>query len=100
MFHSNSTPLVDAFRSNLFSPAEPDLFAWIHRLLLDENEEYFHLADLPSYLDAQEQVGRVFQDTATWTRMAILNVARMGKFSSDRTVSEYARDIWRIEPVL
>ena len=92
--------VVDAFRSNLFSPAEPDLFAWIHRLLLDDNEEYFHLADLPSYLNAQEQAGRVFQDTAAWTRMAILNVARMGKFSSDRTVCEYARDIWRIEPVL
>ena len=92
--------VVDAFRSNLFCPAEPELFAWIYRLLLNENDEYFHLADLPAYLDAQEQVGNVFQDAATWTRMAILNIARMGKFSSDRAVCEYARDIWRIEPVL
>jgi len=92
--------VVDAFRSNLFCPAEPELFAWIYRLLLNENDEYFHLADLPAYLDAQEQVGNVFQDAATWTRMAILNMARMGKFSSDRAVCEYARDIWRIEPVL
>ncbi|HLH41702.1 MAG TPA: glycogen/starch/alpha-glucan phosphorylase [Bryobacteraceae bacterium] len=92
--------VADAFRSNLFSPAEPDLFAWIYRLLLDENDDYLHLADLPAYLDAQEKAARVFQDTPAWTRMAILNVARTGHFSSDRTVCEYARDIWRIGPVL
>jgi starch phosphorylase len=91
--------VVDAFRSNLFCPSEPELFVWIYRLLLNENDEYFHLADLPAYLNAQERVGHVFQDAATWTRMAILNMARMGKFSSDRAVCEYARDIWRIEPV-
>jgi glycogen phosphorylase len=91
---------VDAFRSNLFCPAEPGLFAWVYRLLLEENDEHFHLADLPAYLDAQERVEAVFQDTAKWTRMAILNVARMGKFSSDRAICEYARDIWRIEPVV
>ncbi len=92
--------VADAFRSNLFCPQEPDLFAWIYQAVLDENDAYFHLADLAAYVEAHERAGAVFQDRARWTRMAILNVARMGKFSSDRTVQEYARDIWApFEPV-
>ncbi len=91
--------VIDAFRSSLFCPHEPDLFAWIHGALLDENDDYFHLADLPSYLKAHERAGRAFGHRTDWIRMAILNVARMGKFSSDRTVMEYARDIWGISTV-
>jgi len=86
--------VADAFRSNLFCPQEPDLFAWIYQAVLDENDAYFHLADLPAYLEAHEKAGGVFQDRAQWARMAVLNVARMGRFSSDRTVQEYARYIW------
>jgi glycogen phosphorylase len=89
--------VVDAFRSNLFSPTEPDLFAWIYGTLLDENDAFFHLADLASYLDTQAKVAQAFHDTSGWTRTAIVNVARMGKFSSDRAVSEYAGEIWGIE---
>ena len=91
---------VEAFRSNLFCPQEPDLFAWVHQTLLDENDEYFHLADLSGYLAAQQTVSEAFYDQSGWTRKAILNVARMGKFSSDRTVAEYARDIWDIKSAL
>lgn len=90
--------VVEALRSNRFCPREPDLFAWICQTVLDENDEYFHLADLPAYLDAQEKAGSAFTDRPGWARMAILNVARSGKFSSDRTVREYARDIWQIQP--
>jgi glycogen phosphorylase len=90
--------VADAFRSNLLSPGEPDLFAWAFRTLLDPNDAYFHLADLPGYLGAHEQAGMAFRDRQQWARMAILNVAGMGRFSSDRTVSEYARDIWNIKP--
>jgi starch phosphorylase len=68
-------------------------------MILDENDAFFHLADLSAYLDAQERAARVFNDPAEWARMAVLNVARIGKFSSDRAVSEYARQIWRIEGV-
>ncbi len=89
--------IVEAFRSNLFCPHEPDIFAWISQTVLDENDEHFHLADLPAYLGAQELAGEAFNDPSSWTRKAILNVARIGKFSSDRTVAEYARDIWGIE---
>ena len=57
------------------------------------------LTDLPAYLEAQERAGAAFNDPEGWARMAILNIARMGKFSSDRTVGEYARDIWGIKSV-
>ena len=88
--------VVDSFSSNLFSPLEPDLFTWIFGNVLDANDEHFHLADLASYIDAQERAGGTFSDRDRWTRVAILNVARMGKFSSDRTITEYARDIWHV----
>ena len=63
---------------------------------------YWHgiVTDLESYLDAQARVDQLHADQKTWARKAILNVARMGKFSSDRTIREYAQDIWRIAPVL
>ncbi len=89
--------VADALLSSLFCPQEPDLFAWVYRTLLDENDEHFHLADLPAYLAAQEQAAEAFRDRDRWTRMSIMNVARIGKFSSDRTVTEYAKDIWNIE---
>ncbi|MDZ7378662.1 MAG: glycogen/starch/alpha-glucan phosphorylase, partial [candidate division KSB1 bacterium] len=89
--------VVDALASNLFCPQEPGLFAWIARLLLDEGDRYFHLADLPAYIDTQRTVGEEFKRPLLWARKAILNVARIGKFSSDRTVLEYARDIWHIQ---
>ncbi|MBZ5615866.1 MAG: glycogen/starch/alpha-glucan phosphorylase [Acidobacteriia bacterium] len=88
--------VMDAFLSRLFCPQEPDLFAWIFRSLLDESDEHFHLADLPAYLAAQEEAAETFRDRDRWARMAILNVARIGRFSSDRTVTQYANDIWGI----
>jgi starch phosphorylase len=91
--------VVDALGSNLFCPHEPDLFAWIYQNVLDANDEYFHLADLTAYLRAQDKVSAAFNDRSGWTRKAILNAARIGKFSSDRTVAEYARDIWDIKRV-
>jgi glycogen phosphorylase len=87
---------VDALRSNYFCPHEPGLFTWIYDALLTGGDPYMHLADLPSYLTAQQQADTEFTQTSVWVRKAILNVARMGKFSSDRTVQEYARDVWHI----
>jgi starch phosphorylase len=57
------------------------------------------LADFRSYVEAQHRVAQAYLNAADWTRMAILNVARVGRFSSDRTIREYARDIWGIHPV-
>ena len=91
--------IIDAFDSNLFSPKEPGLFHWIVESMLDRGDAYFHLADLPAYIDAQHQVDDAFRQPATWASKAILNVARIGRFSSDRTIAEYARDIWGIAGV-
>ncbi len=97
--HPHVKRVADSFSSNLFCPHEPDLFAWIFARVLDANDEHFHLADFTPYVEAQEQAGTAFRDRDRWTRMAILNVARMGKFSSDRTVTEYAREIWNMEAI-
>jgi starch phosphorylase len=91
--------IVDAFGSGLLCPDEPGLFRWIVESLLDRGDAHFHLADLPAYLDAQQQVDDAFGQPAIWASRAIQNVARVGRFSSDRAVAEYARDIWGIAGV-
>jgi starch phosphorylase len=91
--------ILDAFRGDRLSPGAPGRFEWVFRTLVEEWDPYFHLADLEAYLAAQEEAARLYQDRHAWARKAILNVARMGKFSSDRTIQEYARDIWGVVPV-
>jgi starch phosphorylase len=65
--------------------------------ILDQGDKYFHLADLGSYLEAAGRAERDYLHAPEWARKSILNTARMGKFSSDRTIKEYARDIWNIQ---
>jgi len=100
--HYNSNPylrrVIDSLGDNRFCEKEPGLFTGIQQSLL-ENDVYFHLADLPSYIETQERVAQEYRNPTGWTRKAILNVARIGKFSSDRTVREYASEIWNIESV-
>ena len=67
-------------------------------MLFKHGDFYLHLADLTSYVQAQEQLGLLYDNPDAWTRKAILNVASSGKFSSDRTIAEYASGIWGIEP--
>jgi starch phosphorylase len=96
-----NTELRDALEligSGAFSGGDKELFQPFIRSLLDR-DEYLALADYASYAERQEEVARAYRDTERWTRMSILNVARMGKFSSDRAIREYCRDIWRVEPV-
>jgi starch phosphorylase len=90
--------VLDLIGSGAFSGGNKELFQPFIRSLLDR-DEYLLFADYPSYIECQEEVGRAYRDTERWTRMSILNVARMGKFSSDRAIREYCRDIWRVEPV-
>jgi starch phosphorylase len=92
--------VMDAIGSDLFCKDEPQLFRWIVESILDQGDRYFHLADLPSYLAAGARAEQDFLHSPEWARKAILNVARCGRFSSDRTVREYARDIWKIGPVI
>jgi starch phosphorylase len=89
---------VDMIRQNVFCASDPGLFEPIVQSLLDHGDYYMQLADLPAYSEAQEQVEALYRQPRAWDRKALLNVARAGRFSSDRTVAEYARDVWRIEP--
>jgi starch phosphorylase len=88
--------VVDAIDGDMFCPGESGLFAAIRHNLLDHGDYYFHLADFAAYLNSQQLVSEDYLEPAGWVRKSILNVARMGKFSSDRTINEYARDIWHI----
>jgi starch phosphorylase len=92
--------VVDCLASNRFCPDEPGLFRWIVDELLDRGDRYFHLADLSSYVEASQRAEKDYQSPDVWTAKSILNVARTGFFSSDRTISEYARDIWNIKSAL
>jgi len=100
-YHRNASikRIMDSLVTNRFSPNEPGIFQMIFDNLLDGGDYFFHLADLESYIVAQQKVSKDFMNIPKWTRKAILNVARMGKFSSDRTIREYAADIWNIEPL-
>jgi starch phosphorylase len=89
---------LDLIFSDHFSPNEPGVFAPLRDTLLTNGDHYMHLADLTSYSQAQERVAALYADPGEWARKAILNVASSGKFSSDRTIAEYARDIWKVEP--
>ena len=89
---------VELIRRDFFSMVEPGIFTPLTRALLDDGDRYMLLADLRSYIEAQERVDKAYRDQAGWDRKAILNVARAGKFSSDRTVRDYASEIWHVEP--
>jgi starch phosphorylase len=91
--------VVDAIASGAFSPGEPRLFQPIVDSLLNGGDPYLVLADFASYVACQETVSKAYLDYERWTRMAILNVARSGKFSSDRTIREYAEEIWKLGPI-
>jgi starch phosphorylase len=89
--------VLDCFLNDRFSPSEPGLFRWIFDELINRGDRFFHVADLPQYLDINQKIDADFQDTAKWRRMAVLNTARSHKFSSDRTIEEYSADIWNLE---
>ncbi len=85
---------LDMIASNTFSPDEPGIFAPIWDTLLPRGDHYMHLADLSAYLRTHEQVGALYKKPDAWTNRAIKNVGHSGKFSSDRTISQYAAEIW------
>jgi glycogen phosphorylase len=89
---------LDLIFSDYFSRNEPETFAPIRETLLTHGDHYMHLADLTSYTLAQDRLGELYANPGEWARKAILNVASSGKFSSDRTIHEYATEIWKVEP--
>ncbi len=93
--------VLDMIASDCFCPDEPGLFLPVFNSLLHQgahSDHYLILADYRPYISAQEAVNRLYLDPAEWTKRSILNTARMGKFSSDRAVLEYAADIWKVQP--
>jgi len=88
--------IIDSLRNGSFSRGDKELFQPLIDSLLDQYDPYLLLLDLESYLACQERVNTAFLDPVAWTRMSILNVARMGKFSTDRTIKQYAREIWDV----
>jgi starch phosphorylase len=96
--NENLREVVDALTSGEFSHGDRSLFAPLYNSLLNK-DEYLLLEDYQSYIDCQDQVSQAYCDQDAWTRMSILNVARMGKFSSDRSIRDYCADIWKTWPV-
>jgi len=88
---------IDLIASGYFSDGDPDLF----RPLVDSllyHDPYMVLADYQAYADCQQRVGAMYLDQEQWSRMAILNVSRMGLFSSDRSITDYCEKVWRVQP--
>ena len=95
--------VIDMMAGDYFCPDEPGLFRPIYDSLFHQDgysDYYLNLADYRSYISTQEAVSRLYLDPEEWTRRSILNTARMGKFSSDRSVLEYAANIWQVQQLL
>ena len=89
---------LDLIFSDYFSRHEPGIFSPLRDVLLTNGDHYMHLADLTSYCEADQRLDRLYADPGAWAHKAILNVANSGKFSSDRSIAEYAAEIWKAEP--
>ena len=102
MWHYEHDPetraAIDMISSDYFSHYEPGAFEPIRDTLLLFGDRYMHLADLKSYVEAQERLGALYRDPAAWAQKTILNVASSGKFSSDHTIHEYTSEIWKVDP--
>jgi starch phosphorylase len=100
----NSDPelkrVVDSLIDGSFDDGEKDVFRPIWNSLVCEGDTYCHLADFRAFVDASAKVDALYLNRDEWVKKAIINISRMGKFSSDRAIYEYARDIWHIEPLI
>ncbi|HUU85317.1 MAG TPA: glycogen/starch/alpha-glucan phosphorylase [Phycisphaerae bacterium] len=90
---------LDQIAAGHFSPHEPGVFRMLTDRLLQDGDPFMVLADYAGYVACQDRVDQIYRDQEAWARMSILNTANMGKFSSDRTINEYAREIWDVSPV-
>ena len=89
---------LDMIRRNVFSLMAPGVFEPLLQNLLDYNDYYMLLKDLPDFIKAQDRIEALYRDTNAWNKASLINVASAGKFSSDRTIREYAHDIWHLTP--
>lgn len=91
--------VMEAIRDNSFDPAHPHIFEELFEELTTREDPYSYLADFVPYLEAQKRASQLYRDPKEWFRKTILNIARMGSFSSDRCIKEYAQKIWGISPL-
>jgi len=91
---------LDQIQGGFFSPEQPNLFGDIIDALLNHGDHYMLLADYEAYINAQEKVDKLFSNPMEWAKKALLNIAASGKFSSDRTIEQYAKEIWNVQPTL
>jgi len=100
-YHANEElkEVLDMIDSGFFSVEQPDRYRQIFDTLLHKGDNYLLLADYASYIATQDAVGELYKNQEEWSRRAILNVARIAKFSSDRTIGEYAKNIWKVSPL-
>lgn len=96
--HDNVRRVIDSLRNGYWS-SNPDEFRLIYNDILTQNDEFFVLADFNAYVRAQEEVEARYRDTHRWARTMLINIAKSGYFSSDRTITEYAKEIWDLEPI-
>jgi len=96
---ANLRTAIDWLCSDYFTPGEPGVLAPLRHSLLEGGDYYLALADYAAYCTCQDQVGEAYRNRALWARKAILNTARVGYFSSDRAIREYASDIWQLDPL-
>jgi starch phosphorylase len=89
--------VLEAIRTNIFDPSQPDLFKDLYNEVTEHGDFYFYLADYEAYIKCNEDVDKLYATPAKWTEKTILNVARMGWFSSDRSIQDYCDDIWHLE---
>jgi starch phosphorylase len=100
-FIDNDTDLqavIELLQSGHFNPDAPGQFEPLVRALTSPDDPWLTLADFRSYVDAQARVAAAYRDPDRWTRMSIINTARSGRFSTDRTMQEYNREIWKLDP--
>ena len=90
---------LDWLGSDYFMPNEPGALHAIHHSLFEKGDPFLVLADFDAYINKQKEVELLYQNRSEWARKAILNTSRMGYFSSDRTIHEYAKDIWDLESI-
>ena len=101
-YYNNNTEIkeaIDLIFSGHFSINEPGIFEPIRETIFENGDFYMHMADLGSYIEAQRKVEEAYKDQDRWAKMAIINIATSGKFSSDRTIQQYADEIWDVKPV-
>jgi len=90
--------VLDWLETDYFTPGKPGALASLKHSLLEGGDPYKVLADFESYSNAQQKADKAYRDKSGWAKMAILNTARMGKFTSDRSIKDYVSKIWKLEP--